>query len=136
VLPGANARLAIPEIAPQFGRFALVGAAGFGVNLALFSALVAAGVPPAVAAVLAFAAAVANNWFWNARWTFAGSAVSRRRSGVRFTVVALCGLAVDLLVLHALVRAGVPPVAGQVAGVAVATPLTYVGNRRWTFRAP
>jgi putative flippase GtrA len=84
--------------------------------------------------VLAFVTAVANNWFWNARWTFAGHGVSPTRSAVCFAVVSVAGLVVDLLVLHTLVDAGVPPVAAQVAGVAAATPLTYAGNRMWTFR--
>ena len=53
-------------------RFALVGASGYVVNLAVFALAVhALGFDYRVAAVLAFLVAVTNNFVWNRRWTFA-----------------------------------------------------------------
>jgi hypothetical protein len=55
----------------QLVRFALVGASGYAVNLAVFSLLVhAAGVNFRLAALCAFLVAVGNNFLWNRRWTF------------------------------------------------------------------
>ncbi len=55
----------------QLVRFALVGASGYAVNLAVFSVLVhGPGVNFRVAALCAFLVAVGNNFLWNRRWTF------------------------------------------------------------------
>jgi len=122
------------DVAPQFAKFAAVGVAGVVINLAVFTALGAAGVPYLAAGAAAFVAAVANNFVLNARWTFADSHVSLHRSAACFTAVSTGGLLVSLLVLHAAVAAGAPPVAGQLLGIAIVTPLNYAGNRLWSFR--
>lgn len=118
----------------QLVRFAMVGASGYAVNLAVFALLVeTAGVHHALAATGAFCVAVANNFYWNRRWTFAGAAQVRFQAA-RFFTVSVVALAVNLCVLELLVGAAeLSPLLGQAIAVAVATPVNFVGNKLWTF---
>jgi putative flippase GtrA len=117
-------------------RFALVGASGYVVNLAVFAVAVhALGVDYRVAAVLAFAVAVTNNFVWNRRWTFAARDGHAGFQAVRFLIVSLAAFVVSLAILTALVSgAEVPRVAAQAVAIAAATPLGFVGNKLWSFR--
>lgn len=118
----------------QLVRFAVVGASGYIVNLAVFAVL-AEGLDlhHALAAVGAFCVAVANNFYWNRRWTFAESGAVPFQ-GARFFTVSLVGLAVNLAVLELLVGpAEAPPLLAQAVAVAVATPVNFIGNKLWTF---
>ena len=115
-------------------RFGLVGASGLVINLAVFSALTAAGMGRLDAATAAFAAAVANNFWWNRSWTFsARSAGGVGVQALRFAIVStgVFLLTVGLLELGA--SAGAPPVASEAAAVLAVTPLGFVANRWWTF---
>lgn len=118
----------------QLVRFAVVGSSGYVINLLVFALLVQVlEMHHAPAAVGAFCVAVANNFFWNRRWTFAGaSAVSFQAA--RFFTVSLVALAVNLLVLELLVGVGgLHPMLGQAFAVAIATPVNFIGNKLWTF---
>ena len=121
----------------QLGRFALVGASGYVVNLAVFWAAVhAAGLDHRIGATLAFLVAVTNNFTWNRTWTFAGSEPGRvHRQAVRFLCVSVVGFALNLAVLEALIAAGLPELASQAIAVALVMPVNFVGNRLWTFAA-
>lgn len=118
----------------QLVRFAVVGASGYVVNLAVFGLLVRTfGLHHSLAATGAFCVAVTNNFYWNRRWTFAG-AEQLRFQGARFFTVSLVALAVNLLVLELLVGvADLPALLGQAIAVAVATPVNFIGNKLWTF---
>jgi putative flippase GtrA len=117
-------------------RFAVVGASGYVVNLAVFAVAVhALGVDYRVAAVLAFAVAVTNNFVWNRRWTFAARDGHAGFQAVRFLIVSLAAFAVSLAILTVLVSgAELPRVAAQAVAIAAATPLGFVGNKLWSFR--
>ena len=54
--------------------------------------------------------------------------------GLRFFIVAWCALAANLLVLEALVRLGLDPIAAQAIAIIVVTPVNFVGNKLWSFR--
>src|SRR4051812_22354147 len=55
----------------QLAKFSTVGASGYVVNLAVFSALVLwADLDHRLAAVGSFLVAVTNNYLWNRLWTF------------------------------------------------------------------
>src|SRR6476659_3733038 len=55
----------------QLVRFAAVGASGYAVNLAVFTAAVhLLGIDYRLAPVPAFLISVANNFWWNRHWTF------------------------------------------------------------------
>jgi putative flippase GtrA len=118
-------------------RFALVGASGYAVNLVVFALAVhALALDFRVAAILAFLVAVTNNFIWNRRWTFAARDGHAGFQAARFLVVSLVGFVVSLVVLTVLVDAAeLPRVAAQAIAIATATPLGFLGNKLWSFRA-
>lgn len=120
----------------QLLRFALVGASGYVVNLAVFSVVVT-GLDGGhrAGATLAFVVAVSNNFLWNRSWTFRTRGDGRLHGqALRFLVVSVAGFLVNLVVLELLVVVmDMPELAAQAIAVAVVMPLNFLGNRLWTF---
>lgn len=122
----------------QLVRFAIVGASGYVVNLAVFTLLVhGAGIDYKLAAVGAFAVALTNNFVWNRAWTFSDASGGHAGfQAARFCVVSLVAFGLNLVVLFVLVEAaGVDKVPAQAVAIAAATPLSFLGNKLWSFRA-
>jgi putative flippase GtrA len=119
----------------QLLKFGLVGGSGYLINLAVFAVLAGnLGVQHATAAVGAFAVAVSNNFLWNRYWTFGPGSGTASFQAARFFAVSLASLALNLIVLEALVASGsVSELAAQAIAVAVAMPFNFLGNRLWTF---
>jgi dolichol-phosphate mannosyltransferase len=118
-------------------RFAMVGASGYVVNLAVFTALVAgASADYRLGATGAFVVAVANNFVWNRRWTFKAHEGHAGFQAARFLVVSVVAFLAGLLMLHLLVdAAGLPEVPAQAIAIIAATPLSFLGNKLWSFAA-
>ncbi|MGI9099199.1 MAG: GtrA family protein [Solirubrobacteraceae bacterium] len=121
----------------QLIRFATVGASGYVVNLAVFTLLVhAAGIDYRLAAVAAFVVALTNNFVWNRAWTFGASSGHAGFQAARFCVVSLAAFAFNLVALFALVEwLGMAKVPAQAIAIAATTPLNFLGNKLWSFRA-
>ena len=127
----------------QFVKFAVVGAIGTIVNLAVLKLTLLLwgqfneNTPFAVEAFasgLAFAVAVVNNYLLNRWWTFRSSGTMSTEF-LRFLVVSLCGLALNELVfwvfraqleLHVMVS--------QLLAIACVLPFNFVVNKLWSFR--
>jgi putative flippase GtrA len=122
----------------QLVKFSVVGASGYIINLAVYSALLkGADVHYRTAAVLAFCVAVSNNFLWNRHWTFKATHSHAGFQAARFLVVSLFALVFNLIVLELLVVvAGSPKIPAQAAAVLAATPLNFVGNKLWSFGRP
>lgn len=119
----------------QLTRFAVVGASGYVVNLAVYTALVkAAGVHYLLAAICSFLVAVTNNYTWNRLWTFRGQRGHLAYQGLRFLVVSTLALCANLALLALLVEAGTGKVLAQAVAIVLVTPLNFVGNKLWSFR--
>jgi putative flippase GtrA len=116
-------------------RFGLVGGSGYVVNLLVFTLLVhGADVHYRVAAFGAFLVAVANNFLLNRRWTFRGHTERAHRQAVRFLVVSVVAFGFNLGILELLVAgADLAEVPAQAIAIAAATPLSFIGNKLWTF---
>jgi dolichol-phosphate mannosyltransferase len=119
-------------------RFALVGASGYVVNLVVFAIFVhALGTGYIVAATAAFLVAVTNNFVWNRSWTFRATSPTHPRAhhqAARFLVVSLVGFGGNLALLALLVdTVGLQEVPAQALAIVLATPLTFLGNKLWTF---
>ena len=121
----------------QLVRFALVGASGYVVNLAVFAALVqGGGVDYRLGATGAFLVAVANNFVWNRRWTFDARAGHRGGQATRFLAVSVVAFLAGLALLETFVAgAGLPEVPAQALAIVLATPLSFLGNKLWSFAA-
>jgi putative flippase GtrA len=119
----------------QLAKFATVGASGYAVNLAVYVTLLeAAGLHYLAAAACSFVVAVANNYTWNRQWTFRRQRGHLAYQGMRFLVVSLLALGTNLLFLQLFVTAGVPKIPAQAAAIVLVFPLSFVGNKLWSFR--
>ena len=119
----------------QLGRFCVVGLSGYLINLGVYAFLqVVLGVHYLPAAVGSFLVAVASNYTWNRLWTFRGQRGHVAYQGIRFLVVSTIALGANLLVLHALVQAGLGEVVSQALAIMLVTPVNFVGNKLWSFR--
>ncbi len=116
-------------------KFSVVGGTGYVVNLVTFTVLVSLGAYYLAGAVGAFCAAVSTNYAFNRAWTFSDAAGPVVRQASRYFSVSLLGLAASLSFLSALVLIGVPTVLAQALAVAMVFPLTFVGNKLWSFGA-
>jgi len=120
----------------QLVRFGAVGASGYVVNLAVFALTSnAAGAHYQVAAAVAFAVALANNFAWNRQWTFKARDGHAGFQAARFFVVSITAFGVSLVVLTLLVESlQLAKLPAQAIAIATATPLNFVGNKLWSFR--
>jgi dolichol-phosphate mannosyltransferase len=119
----------------QLVKFGLVGGSGYLINLAVFSLLRSdLGLHQALAAIGAFCVAVTSNFVWNRVWTFAARDGHAGFQAARFFAVSLGALAINLVVLEALVLAtSLGDLSAQAIAVAVAMPFNFLGNKLWTF---
>jgi putative flippase GtrA len=119
----------------QLAKFSVVGASGYVVNLAVYTALLkGADFHYALAATCSFVVAVTNNYTWNRLWTFHAQRGHVGWQGLRFLVVALAAYGVNLILLSALIALGVDKVLSQAIAIVLVTPLNFVGNKLWSFR--
>lgn len=121
----------------QLVRFGLVGGIGFAVNLAVYALFVhPIGVDYHVAAVAAWLVAVINNFVLNRHWTFDARDGKARFQAIRFLAVSLAAFGFSLLLLTLFVEgAGIAKIPAQALAVGGATPLNFLGNKLWSFRA-
>jgi putative flippase GtrA len=121
----------------QLGKFAAVGATGYVVNLAVYTALLrGAGWHYAYAATVSFLVAVTNNYVWNRIWTFRDQRGHVGFQGLRFFAVALVAYGANLGILAALIAFGTNKVLAQAIAIVLVTPLNFVGNKLWSFKVP
>lgn len=120
----------------QFARFCAVGASGYAVNLAVYAALLAAGLHYLAAAAIAFLVAALSNYAWNRIWTFRTSATPILGQGARALVVSALSLGANQLFLFAFVAAGAGHLAAQAVAIVLATPFSFAANKLWAFAEP
>ena len=131
----AGRALRAPHNWVQLAKFSVVGASGYAVNLAVYTALLKwAGLHYLVSALLSFLVAVTNNYWWNRHWTFRGQRGHFAYQGMRFAIVSTVALAANLVVLRLLVGGGVGKVVAQAIAIILVTPLNFLGNKLWSFR--
>jgi putative flippase GtrA len=120
----------------QFVRFAAVGASGYVVNLVMFAACVhGVGIDYRVAAVVAFVVSVVNNFWWNRHWTFDAKHQHPAHQALRFFAVSVVTFGFTYVVLVALVGTGMEKVIAQAIAIVAGTPLSFIGQKLWSFRA-
>jgi putative flippase GtrA len=131
----AGRALSRPHNWVQLAKFSVVGASGYVINLAVYTALLrGAGWHYAAAATCSFLVAVTNNYTWNRLWTFHAQRGHVGWQGLRFLVVAVTAYAANLMLLSAFIAAGLDKVLAQAIAVVLVTPLNFIGNKLWSFR--
>jgi putative flippase GtrA len=119
----------------QLAKFCVVGASGYAVNLAVYTALLnGANWDYRLAATGSFVVAVTNNYLWNRLWTFRHSRGHFAFQGMRFFLVALLAYVGNLLILTVLVELGAGEIISQAIAIVLVTPANFVGNKLWSFR--
>jgi putative flippase GtrA len=121
----------------QFIRFAAVGAAGYAINLGAFALCVhGAKIDYHLAAVLAYAISVLNNFWLNRHWTFDAKHDHAGHQAMRFFAVSLVTFGFTYVMLISLVNGtGMEKVFAQAIAIAAGTPLSFIGQKLWSFRA-
>jgi putative flippase GtrA len=117
----------------QLLRFSVVGSLGYAVNLAIYTALLAVGTGFVAAASGSFVAAVVNNYSLNRLWTFQARRGRALAQGARYLTVSLVALLGNLGLLSLLIWAGMGELAAQGGAVLLVTPLSFLGNKIWSF---
>jgi putative flippase GtrA len=118
----------------ELAKFCVVGAIGYGINLAVYAGLIHAGVHFLIAATCSFLVAVTSNYTWNRLWTFRDRRGGVAVQGMRFLIVSVASLGANLLVLDALITIGAGKLVGQAIAIVLVTPLNFIGNKLWSFR--
>ncbi len=117
----------------QLFKFGVVGASGYVINLAVFSALLGWGAH--VAAAISFVVAAASNYWWNRHWTFAGQKGNFALQGMRFYIVSAVAFAFNQLWLVIFIDwLHWREVLSQAIAIVLVTPLNFLGNKLWSFR--
>lgn len=121
----------------QLVRFGAVGASGYVVNLAVFAACVhLLTIDYRLASVIAFLVSVGNNFWLNRHWTFSAKEHHPGRQAIKFFAVSLVAYGFSYVVLTSLVDgAGLDKVIAQAIAVVTAMPLSFIGQKLWSFRA-
>ena len=121
----------------QLIRFATVGATGYVVNLVVFAACVhLLGIDYRLSAVIAFLVSVANNFWLNRHWTFDAKHHHPIDQAARFFAVSVLTFGFTYVVLVTLVSStGMEKVVAQAIAIAAGTPLSFLGQKLWSFRA-
>src|ERR671935_506366 len=117
----------------QLAKFSTVGATGYVLNLAVYTALLrGADWHYLAAATASFLVAVTNNYIWNRVWTFRDQRGHVAFQGLRFLVVALVAYGANLGILSALIAFGTNKVVAQAIAIVLVTPLNFIGNKLWS----
>jgi putative flippase GtrA len=114
----------------------LVGAGGYVVNLAAFVLLSAAGMRYIAASVLSYFLSNALMYLGNRYFTFRLGHTGLWAAYLRYVGVGLVVAALNAGLLALLVEViALDPTVGQAISLLLLTPLAFVLNKRWSFRA-
>jgi putative flippase GtrA len=126
-------RLITRLLESEFVRFCAVGASGYAVNLAVYAALLAAGLHYLAAAAISFLVAAGSNYVWNRTWTFRTSTAPLLGQGARALIVSALSLGANQLFLFVLVSAGAGHLVAQAVAIVLVTPFSFAANKLWAF---
>lgn len=130
-----RAGLKKPQNWVQLAKFCAVGFSGYLVNLVVFAlAFEVAHLHHLVAATLAFVVAVTNNFAWNRQWTFRAHGGHAGFQAARFMTVSVVAFIFAAAILEVLVTTmDMPGIPAQAISIVAATPLSFIGNKMWSF---
>ena len=131
----AGQALTKPQNWLELIKFSVVGASGYAINLAIYIALLkGADLHYLPAAACSFVVAVTNNYFWNRHWTFRHHRGHLYYQGLRFLIVSVVALALNLSILRGLIALGAGKIVGQAIAILLVMPFSFSANKLWSFR--
>jgi putative flippase GtrA len=121
----------------QLIRFGAVGASGFAVNIIVFAICVhLIGIDFRLASVFAYLVSVMSNFWLNRHWTFSAKADHPARQAIKFFAVSLVAYGFSYVILVSLVDStGMEKVFAQAIAVLASMPLSFIGQKLWSFKA-
>lgn len=119
-----------------FGRFLLIGSAGFAMDAALTYVLIVAGLAPWLARIPAIAGAMSFTWLANRRFTYRVRAGRSAGEAFRYTTVALTMAMLNYTVFGVLIAYKIPPMAAVTVATALQTIVSFYAYRRFAFVEP
>jgi putative flippase GtrA len=123
-----------------FVRYIAASAVALGVDMGLFLALLAIGLPAAAAAAAGYALGIAAHWLASSRAVFtlgvAEHGPERSRQKALFVGSALVGLAVTTAIVGTGTALGLDPRLAKLAAVGASFILTWLLRERVVFRSP
>lgn len=119
----------------RYGRFNVVGIAGFALQLALLHALTRLTAWPVPACVaVAVAVTVSHNFVWHTRYTWRGTSGRLLARWVAFNLSnGAVSLVTNVIVTTAVAAAGVPVLAANVVAVCAASLVNFMLSERLVF---
>jgi dolichol-phosphate mannosyltransferase len=122
----------------QLVQFGTVGASGFIVNTVVYVVLLRkVGLHYLPSSFCAFCVAVMNNFMWNRLWTFRHrkDASHAAFQAMRFLVVSSIAYGLNAAFLTLFVEQfGIGKVVAQLVAVTLVMPVSFLGNKLWSFR--
>ncbi len=120
----------------QLMKFSVVGVVNTLIHYALFYLLYSVfGVYHLLASTIGFIAAVINSFFFNKYWTFNSKSPYLGQQFVRFFIVSLLGLLINLMTMALLVEwLLIDPLLAQLAAIGLTLLVNFSGNKWWVFR--
>ncbi|MEM7637421.1 MAG: GtrA family protein [Pseudomonadota bacterium] len=124
------------QLLGQFGRFAFVGAIGFFVDMGTTLVLIALGIDPLLARIVAIVLAMLTTWRLNRAMTFGPSPTSQVSEGLRYLLVAMAVAACNYAIYAALLLniSGLQPAVAVLISTGFATGLSFFGYRKFAFK--
>jgi len=115
-------------------KFNAVGAGGVAVQLAFLALLVRLGVHYLLATALAVEAAVLQNYYWHARWTWKDRDGSLWRFHLANGLLSVISNLVWMRVFTGWL--GIPPVPANLMAIALTSVANFLFGDRWVFQGP
>jgi putative flippase GtrA len=124
------------RVTKQVVRYGIVAGSGYLLAIAFYTGELTVGIPPYIALGIAFVL----NGLWNfvlvRIWAFPPSGRRAHRDLGRFALVATLSFVVNyagFAILYSII--GLHPATAQRIATLIAAPVTFLANRRWSFRA-
>jgi putative flippase GtrA len=122
--------------AAQLIRYAVIVSCGYLLAITIYSGELSVGIAPYLGLGVAFVLNGAFNFLLLRTWAFPSSGRGIGSEIGRFCVVAVASFMVNYAVFAVLYSAiGIAPDTSQRIGILIAAPVTFAGNRVWSFRA-
>jgi dolichol-phosphate mannosyltransferase len=116
-------------------KFGVVGITGIFVNMGLLYYLKEyQGFPLLFASFIAIELSIINNFLWNEYWTFKNSSHSFFSNLVKFNLVSVGGLIINMIILYLLTGIGVYYLIANFLGILAGFAWNFVVNRRITWK--
>ncbi|MBW2977447.1 GtrA family protein [Candidatus Woesearchaeota archaeon] len=120
----------------QIAKFSTIGLLGATINLmVLYLAVEFIRLPYIIGAILAYIIGITNNFFWNKFWTFKNKSKHYKEQYIKYFLISLSSLAINLIVLSILVELfGLWYMFSQAIAIVMAGLNNYIWNKKLTFK--